>query len=117
VSLGTGGARPVNSAPVATLGRGATRSPSDPSRYRACCFPCSWLQRGLPCTPLFLKPAQHLPCPFPDDIYADVCLPAAAQAARQLALMLRDHPAGLSTRPLIHSSGACWAAPQPSVLQ
>ncbi|KAI3426409.1 hypothetical protein D9Q98_008779 [Chlorella vulgaris] len=35
------------------------------------------------------------------DIYADVCLPGPARVARQLALMLRDHPAGAATRKLI----------------
>ncbi|KAL4857619.1 Serine carboxypeptidase 24 [Chlorella vulgaris] len=35
------------------------------------------------------------------DIYADVCLPGPARVARQLALMLRNHPAGAATRKLI----------------
>ncbi|KAL4423355.1 hypothetical protein ABPG77_004286 [Micractinium sp. CCAP 211/92] len=35
------------------------------------------------------------------DIYADVCLNGPAKQARQLALMLRDHPAGLSTRHML----------------
>ena len=49
-------------------------------------------------------PCTHLlPLPL-DDIYADVCLrgSAARQAqVRQLALMLRDHPAGASTRHML----------------
>lgn len=32
---------------------------------------------------------------------ADVCLNGPAKQARQLALMLRDHPAGLSTRHML----------------
>ena len=37
----------------------------------------------------------------------DVCLPpkAGAAEARQLALMLQDHPAGLGARPMLH--GQC----------
>lgn len=35
------------------------------------------------------------------DIYADVCLPGPAKQARQLALMLRDHPAGASSRHML----------------
>jgi len=35
------------------------------------------------------------------DIYADVCIPAAAAQVRQLAAMLRDHPAGVATRPAL----------------
>ena len=46
-----------------------------------------------------------------DDIYADVCLSSQpAKLARQLALMLSDHPAGISSRPVI-------AGAQPSSLR
>jgi hypothetical protein len=42
------------------------------------------------------------------DIYADVCVPpSVAGPARQLGLMLRDHPAGLSTRALAESEPPC----------
>ncbi|KAL4448224.1 hypothetical protein ABPG75_005443 [Micractinium tetrahymenae] len=40
------------------------------------------------------------------EIYADVCLNGPAKQARQLALMLWDHPAGLSTRHMLTENPA-----------
>lgn len=50
-------------------------------------------------------------CPA-DDIYTDVCLKGAAtKQARQLALALRDHPAGASSRHLLTSALGCAGRP------
>jgi hypothetical protein len=74
-------------------------------------FLTSWSYANV----LRMLPCLLVCCVCSDDIYADVCLPRAASSARQLALMLRDHPAGLSTRPLITggqrlAAGCCQRA-------
>lgn len=83
----------------------------------AVCCPCYWLAT--------LTQASWLTQPSTDDIYANVCLkpslsaaaslggasprrPSAfpASQARQLALMLRGHPAGISTSPMLGERAA-----------
>ncbi len=80
---------------------------------------CCWVEPAACISHNYTTPLpQHLSTP--DDIYADVCLKPALSAAaavgatsprrpsafpasqaRQLALMLRGHPAGISTKPML----------------